>query len=244
LKPLFEKVACREGFTLRESLSGQLMHSQVGPWAEANQVYIAQSEFTGAGPFVIYDVGMGIAANALALIEKWGSKPLRIVSFEKFPESLEMALGMDSEFPFLRKWARVARELLDSRHVRHGNVEWNLAVGDFMSADLGALPKPDLVYFDFYSPSICPELWTEAVFSRLSDASRLITYASNKSVRVAMLLAGFYVGKGSSTSMKLETTLAGSSPVENLLDHQWLESLALSPKGFPMERLRAHPQFS
>jgi tRNA U34 5-methylaminomethyl-2-thiouridine-forming methyltransferase MnmC len=245
LKPLFEKVACQEGFTLRENISGQLMHSQVGPWREANQVYVEQSDLSsGSGPFVLYDVGMGTAANALALIARWdSSRPLRIVSFEKFPESLEMALSLESEFDFLRPWSDVLRRLLDSRYVQHENIEWNLISDDFLTAPMEDFPRPDLVYFDFYSPAVCPELWTTEVFSRVRGARRLVTYASNKSVRVAMLLAGLYVGKGRSTSMKLETTIAGSLPVENLLDREWLESLARSPRGFPLERLREHPQF-
>jgi tRNA U34 5-methylaminomethyl-2-thiouridine-forming methyltransferase MnmC len=249
LKPLFEKVACQEGFTLRESLSGQLMHSQVGPWTEANAVYVDQSKIEVSkkvpSTFVLYDIGMGTAANALALIEKWGDeKPLRIVSFEKYPESLEMALGMESDFPFLKPWKSDLRTLLDSKQIQRGNIEWNLVSDDFVSADFETLPKPDLVYFDFYSPAICPELWTEEVFSRVRETPRLVTYASNKSVRVAMLLAGLYVGKGASTSMKLETTIAGSKPVENLLSRDWVESLERSAKKFPMDRLRAHPQFS
>jgi tRNA U34 5-methylaminomethyl-2-thiouridine-forming methyltransferase MnmC len=243
LKPLFEKVACQEGFTLRESLSGQLMHSQVGPWTEANAVYADQSGLRGEGPLVLYDIGMGTAANALALIARLGSRPLRIISFEKYPESLELALGMESEFPYLQERTVVLHELLDRRHVRFENIEWNLVTEDFLDASLLGFPRPDLVYFDFYSPSVCPELWTEEIFSRLKTAPRLITYASNKSVRVAMLLAGLYVGKGAATSMKLETTVAGSSPVANLLDLDWLESLERSPKDFPMDRLRAHPQF-
>jgi tRNA U34 5-methylaminomethyl-2-thiouridine-forming methyltransferase MnmC len=245
LKPLFEKVACQEGFTLRENISGQLMHSQVGPWREANQVYVEQSDLSsGTDPFVLYDVGMGTAANALALIARWDrARPLRIVSFEKFPESLEMALSLESEFDFLKPWAGVLRELLDKRQVHHENIGWNLVTEDFLQCDFSRLPRPDLVYFDFYSPAVCPELWTTEVFSRVRDARRLVTYASNKSVRVAMLLAGLYVGKGRSTSMKLETTIAGVAPVENLLDHEWLESLARSPKEFPLERLREHPQF-
>lgn len=244
MKPLFEKVACQEGFTLRENISGQLMHSQVGPWREANQVYVDQSDLSGTDPFVLYDVGMGTAANALALIARWDhARPLRIVSFEKFPESLEMALSLESEFDFLKPWSGVMRELLDKGQVHRESIGWNLVTEDFLQCDFSRLPRPDLVYFDFYSPAVCPELWTSEVFSRVRDARRLVTYASNKSVRVAMLLAGLYVGKGAATSMKLETTVAGVAPVENLLDRDWLESLARSPKKFPMDQLRAHPQF-
>ncbi len=246
MKPLFEKVACQEGFTLRENISGQLMHSQVGPWREANQVYVDQSDLSsGTEPFVLYDVGMGTAANALALIARWDrTRPIRIVSFEKFPESLEMALSLESEFDFLKPWSGLMRELLDKGQVHFENIGWNLVTDDFLQCDFSRFPRPDLVYFDFYSPAVCPELWTTEVFSRVRDARRLVTYASNKSVRVAMLLAGLYVGKGRATSMKLETTVAGVAPVENLLDREWLESLARSPKAFPMDQLRAHPQFN
>jgi tRNA U34 5-methylaminomethyl-2-thiouridine-forming methyltransferase MnmC len=229
------------------------MHSQVGPWIEANRVYVDQSDLEkvpeGGEPFVLYDVGMGTAANAIALIEKWralgNTRRLGIISFEKHPEALESALGF--QFDFLQSWKEPLRKLLNHGRVTLPGLEWQLVKGDFLTVDFLKLPCPDLIYFDFYSPASCPELWTEEVFSRLSRSSKLITYASNKSVRAAMLLAGFYVGHGTSTSMKLETTVAGrwsSVGGENPLGRDWLESLARSPKNFPMDRLRAHPQFS
>src|SRR6185437_15235579 len=103
LQPKWELEACDAGdFTLRERDSGQLMHSRIGPWAEANAVYVAQSRFgaeaqTAESWPVLYDVGMGIAANCLAAIAT-GQK-LRIFSFERYPEGLVAALSEREKFP-------------------------------------------------------------------------------------------------------------------------------------------------
>jgi tRNA U34 5-methylaminomethyl-2-thiouridine-forming methyltransferase MnmC len=222
------------------------MHSQVGPWVEANLVYVDQSRLetveAGTTPFVLYDVGMGTAANAVAMIEKWRSlgisRPLKIFSFEKYPDALRAALAF--RFEFLLRWEEVLGNLLLSGETSFAGVQWSLISGDFRNLNLSVLPKPNLIYFDFYAQASCPELWSEEIFRRFDPSARLITYASNKSVRAALLLAGFYVSKGSSTSMKLETTVTDR---DHLLNRDWLESLKRSPKNFPIERLSLHPQF-
>ncbi|MBZ0167065.1 MAG: tRNA (5-methylaminomethyl-2-thiouridine)(34)-methyltransferase MnmD [Candidatus Omnitrophica bacterium] len=57
----------------------------------------------------------------------------------------------------------------------------------------------DLIYFDAFSPSVQPEVWTEDVFKRLFGMCRpravLVTYSSKGAVRRAMAMAGFKVEK-------------------------------------------------
>ncbi len=246
----WEIAPCQEGagFTLLEKESGQLMHSAVGPWVEANQVYVGQSEFDrrSVSPLVIYDVGLGIAANSLAAIEalaESSGRTVEIYSFERHPKALEQALHSPERFEFLRPHVDKLNILLGSGVWSSAEVSWRLLAGDFRAVDLSALPAADLVYFDFYAPAVCPELWTYGVFKKLhskmrvSPASLLITYASNKAVRAAMLLAGFAVGVGVSTSMKAETTVASpvSEGVRRPLPGTWLEGFERSPKQLPID---------
>lgn len=269
ITPGFEIIKCASGFTLRESLSGQLMHSEVGPWVEANTVYVHPSELekrlsakTGA-PLVLYDVGMGTAANAIAAVEASARqrRNLEIYSFEKYPEALRQILSSIDSFPYLSRYREALYTLLQNGAVEIGaHISWKLITGDFRDLDLSSLPKAELIYFDFYSPGTCRELWTQAVFQKLFEKSgpetSLLTYAAGKSVRSAMLLAGFFVGLGPSTEMKRETTIAArnSALLGNPLNSEWLASLERSDKPFPidvskqghaaaLEKIRNHPQF-
>jgi queuine tRNA-ribosyltransferase len=141
-------------------------------------------------------------------------------------------------------------------------LEWNLLPGDFRDLQLVDLPAPDLVYFDFYAPAKCPELWTHAVFKKLyaqmvpKPDSLLITYASNKAIRAAMLLAGFFVGEGAQTSMKLHTTVASPTleALQRPIGADWLKGFECSSKQLPVDwtgsqsdegvrRVREHSQF-
>src|SRR5579885_1384183 len=83
---------CRDGsWTLRDRALNQSMHSEIGAWREAREIYVGPSRLAERlgrpGPaLVIYDLGLGIAANALAALFEWQRPPsprraLRIISF-------------------------------------------------------------------------------------------------------------------------------------------------------------------
>jgi tRNA U34 5-methylaminomethyl-2-thiouridine-forming methyltransferase MnmC len=274
-QPHFEIVKCDTGFTLRESLSGQLMHSSIGPWAEANTVYVEPSNFErrlgvqSDAPLVLYDVGMGTAANVVAVLEKCCTltsarkgRSLEIISFERYPEALAQIVAEGDVFKYLTPYRETLHTLLQNKQVKIGDkISWKLLPGIFQELDLTPLPPADLIYFDFYSPATCPELWTRSLFKKLHEKStpdiNLITYAAGKSARSAMLLAGFFVGTGRSTEMKLETTIAATQieALEKPLTLDWLKSLERSAKPFPldipphhyneaMNTLKRHSQFS
>jgi queuine tRNA-ribosyltransferase len=79
-------------------------------------------------------------------------------------------------------------------------------------------------------------------------------------IRVALLLAGFHVGRGHAAGRKEETTVAANAPtlIEAPLDRRWLERARRSSSAEPLEepvyrraplteatweRLHRHPQF-
>jgi tRNA U34 5-methylaminomethyl-2-thiouridine-forming methyltransferase MnmC len=263
--------------SLRPLGGPEAMHSSIGPWAEAREIYLWGARIaerllaSDASPLVIYDIGMGLAANALAALDAWreappGRRPLRIVSFESAPSGLATALAAPGErFPFLQPWRPALETLLERGRWRADGVDWELRPGDFCAQPLGE-PAAELVFYDFYSPKAAPELWGVECFARVRAALAtpapgrpgplLITYCASTSARAAMLLAGFVVGRGAGTAVKRETTLAAAR-AEDLgepLDEAWLAKLGRSshaePWGWSREereelcrRIRACPQF-
>src|SRR3954464_3026474 len=103
-----------EGFSsIRQISSGEIMHSRTDPIKEARELYVEQSrlaerlrENPTSGPLVLWDVGLGAAANATAAIEgherAMPSRPLSIFSFENDLDPLRLALEHETEFPHLR----------------------------------------------------------------------------------------------------------------------------------------------
>jgi tRNA U34 5-methylaminomethyl-2-thiouridine-forming methyltransferase MnmC len=126
--------------------------------------------------------------------------------------------------------------------------------------------SPHAILFDAFSPAKNPAMWTLPLFTnlfRLLDPARpcnLTTYSRSTMLRVALLLAGFFVGPGVPSGMKEETTVAANclSLLDTPLDRRWLERARRSDSAAPMrepiyrraplsqeswETLRAHPQF-
>ncbi len=256
--------------TLVDTENGQAMHSHIGPTLESNLVYAGQARVedtlnAATAIHVLYDVGMGTAANVIATLERIRAKPtasgtLSIVSFETKPAGLRATLGNLDAFPDLRPWVTPLESLLEKSeahfHVGRVEVHWRLVVGDFY-AHLADAPVPDTLYYDFYAPKFAPELWSLEAFTRLREKigdhpAHLFTYAAATPVRLHLFAAGFYVGGGAPTSAKWETTIASTrfELLENPLSRSWLAKLETSESirgpAFAKARTLAvvHPQWS
>jgi queuine tRNA-ribosyltransferase len=234
--------------TLVEVENGQAMHSRIGPALESRLVYAEQARLeerliSSDRPRVLYDVGMGTGANVIATLDRVRAAPgahgrLQIYSFETKPEGLKVALGNLGAFPILMPWERELTGLHEDGEARFriGAVEvgWRLLVGDFYSRMKEADP-PDTVFFDFYSPTVVPELWSLAGFADLrakigDHPARLYTYSAATPVRLHLLAAGFFVGLGAATGIKTETTIAATrfELLDRPLPESWLEKLRTS----------------
>ncbi len=239
--------------TLVDLANNQSMHSRIGPAEESKLVYAQPSRIESrlsnpTAEVVLYDVGMGTAANVLAVFDlisssRNSSGTLRIFSFEEKPEGLCEALRHLDLFPVLRPWNAQLRDLLlqikkpgSPLRFRIGDVfiEWHLWIGDFYIR-LSDAPPPDFIFFDLYSPKNVSELWSYACFRKIREhlgdhPTVLITYSVATPVRLHLLAAGFYVGSGSRTSVKNETTVASTrlNLLEFPLSKGWLEKLESS----------------
>ncbi|MCX8156657.1 MAG: MnmC family methyltransferase [Verrucomicrobiae bacterium] len=231
--------------SIRAVAAGETFHPVIGPAAEARALYVEQMRLAErlaahAGEFVIWDVGLGGAANALAVLDAARPLPavLRVISFDCTVEPLRFALAHAAELGYLRGREALLHQLATERHIELQeaalSVYWELQVGDFPtllhSPAANTWPKPHLILYDPFSPARNPEMWTLPLFQRLHallDASRpcaMATYSRSTMLRVTWLLAGFFVGTGCATGEKEETTLAATHRelVERPLPAAWL----------------------
>jgi len=134
---------------------GETFHPGIGPVAEAETLYVRQLrlpervEQTG-GEFVLWDVGLGAAANALTAIrlirnhlagqsaaarESRAPKMLRVVSFDRTCDALAFALQHGAELGYVTEHETALAELManHSTLIPDGliKVEWTLQLGFF-----------------------------------------------------------------------------------------------------------------
>ena len=260
---------------IRHIDSGEVMHSVNEPAVEARSLYVEQSRLTDrltvpdTEPLVVWDVGLGAAANAMATIHAVEAMPpgerqrkLLLVSFENDLDSMKLALRHNRWFKHLRHAAPT--QLLNANRWMNadGSIEWVLLSGDFAERKFAA-PAPDIVFFDPFSLKTDGALWTLTSFRELAKicadrSTEIFTYTCSTAVRADMLAAGFYVAKGRATGPKNETTVALSAAAIGkhafeLLDEDWLSRWQRSDAKAPLgaepgdeswpEAISGHAQF-
>lgn len=256
-KPLFEVVTTTAGaVSIRNNAVNEIMHNPVGPWAEANALYIDQSNLRslldGASreEFVLFDVGLGAAANALSALACANSlgvnlRPLRIVSFERDLELLRFALENARHFDHFRGYEEALATLLEKHEWSEGRIRWVLREGDFLECIEREIERPHLIFFDPYSPKVNQDMWTTACFEKIRRVCRepheggtsLFTYSQATRIRTALLKAGFQVGYGLPTGLKEATTQAATdrSLLRSPLGPEWFERWRKSHVRYPFD---------
>jgi queuine tRNA-ribosyltransferase len=249
---------------IRHIDSGELMHSNNAPMDEARSLYVVQSRLVDRltpkpgdqDPMVLWDVGLGAAANAMAAIESYESRiaegaklsDLHIISFENDMDSLRLAIRNNKDFPYLRHPGPAA--ILKAGRWSSKTVpglRWTLLLGDFEeTAPSEEAIAPHLIYFDMFSSKTNGDQWTLQSFQRvfeacLGRATELFTYSRSTAIRAALLASGFYVACGSRTGIKQETTIALTPAMlaeehfdRTLLDTTWLQTWKRSTAKCPI----------
>ena len=249
-------------YSVRSLAAAETFHPVVGPVAEAEALYVNQLKLrerltNHAGEFVIWDVGLGAAANSLTVLRATRDVAcrIRLVSFDHTPEPLEFALQHTGALGYFGGYEERLKELLRAGRVAFQDgpqsVDWGFHLGDFPTlldravanraeSEFGA--PPHAILFDAYSPARNPVMWTLPLFTNLFkmlDPQRpcaMPTYSRSTILRVTLLLAGFYVGVGHATGEKTETTLAANTLalLDEPLDRRWLDRARRSHSAEPM----------
>ena len=268
----FQIVTVQSGArSVRSREFGETFHPVIGPMAEARALHVRGQRLperaaTTDGPFVVWDVGLGAAANAVAVLEACLNRQLEIHSFDRASRPLAFALQHAEELEYLAPFHPAIEALLGEGRAQIGKVEWRFHQGDFgETMHQSGIPAPHAVLYDPYSPATNAEMWTLEHFTRLHarlDPARpclLTNYTRSTAVRVTLMLAGFFVGHGHATGEKDQTTIATNAPglLDAPLPPAWLGRVERSTRSAPLRRenvggpiatddlarLRAHPQF-
>ncbi len=271
---------------MRDTQVGETYHPELGPLEEAQILYIRQcglAERLGAGlPLIIWDAGLGTASNALSAVAAWKTVggQLELHSFDLDTAGVEFVCKGYREhperFPLVGQlceedWALLFSSGDCQMDSAEGQLRWRWHLGDFVSqVQKSAYPfgRPHLIWYDFHSPARQPELWGLSHWKEIrkhcrdgdEGGTRIISHSRSTALRVTLLLAGFFVGRGSAIGSKEETTVAatGLELLDAPLERSWLKRVAsscsaapydgrvTSPSPLPVSlfpEIEAHPQF-
>jgi len=187
-------------YSVRSLAAAETFHPVVGPVAEAQALYVNQLQLreriqNHTGEFVIWDVGLGAAANTLTVLRATRdlASRLRIVSFDHTPEPLEFALQNTAALGYFGGYEDHLKDLLRAGWVifQDGpqSVSWQFHLGDFPTLLAAELERrapsrqvpvhssklaetvlgapPHAILFDAYSPARNPAMWTLPLFANL-----------------------------------------------------------------------------
>lgn len=225
--------------TLADSVTGELMHSGMEPFSQAESLYIEQTRFKkfNKDPLIIWDVGLGAGVNAITAIKNAGDKKLIIESFEITKEPLRLG-------KVIHKDNSIIDEILENGIYKCKGVTWRVLWGDFRDMVKEA-QRPDVIFWDPFSIKTNPIMWeggTLELLTRYGFHQNVIlsTYSSSTRFRGALIGLGWFVGLGVPISERKETTVAGGKEAFKKfgispLPISYLERFKVSHTPFPSD---------
>jgi hypothetical protein len=183
--------------SVRSLADAETFHPVVGPVAEAEALYVNQLRLRErlrdhAGEFVIWDVGLGAAANPLTVLRATRDITchIRLVSFDHTLEPLEFALKHAADLGYFGGYENHLKEFLREHRVTFQaggqSVSWEFHPGDFptlvsqmsrgdgshfLKSEIGGrrseIRPPHVILFDAFSPAKNPAMWTLPLFTNL-----------------------------------------------------------------------------
>lgn len=149
----------------------------------------------------ILEIGFGTGLNALLSLLHKGEKEINYFSLEKYPLNEE-------EFTQLN-YAQQLNAELQPAFLKLHQCEWNHKIEiipefhltkidtDLTIAHFSSFPKFDLVYFDAFAPNKQPEMWTDAIFNKISaqcnTGAIFTTYCAKGDVRRSLQQNGYHM---------------------------------------------------
>ncbi|HEV7349228.1 tRNA (5-methylaminomethyl-2-thiouridine)(34)-methyltransferase MnmD [Telluribacter sp.] len=195
----------------------QHYHSMQGALQESLHVFInlglKPALEPATSPIRIFEMGFGTGLNALLAWQQadYFQRPVEYLGIEAYPVADEEAEGLNFDeitgkcgLAQLHQapWATGVR-LSDHFTFRKEHTTMEGFTTDSVF---------DVIFYDAFSPSAQPELWTEEVFARIAamtrPGGRLVTYSAKGSVRRALDAVGFTVEKHPGPGRKREVVRA------------------------------------
>ena len=192
--------------TLIDTRTGETYHSIHGAIQESEHVFIRAGLdlfCNSASAIHVFEVGFGSGLNAL-LTYLWAEKnkiPVQYQSIELYPISFETVTQLN--YPQLLK---VDKQLFQKMH-QHREEEIIVSGYFTLQKHLKSLDEIrfpdntffDVVFFDAFSPSVLPEMWTEQTFGKIACSMKnggvLTTYSTKGDVKRALKASGFTIEK-------------------------------------------------
>jgi chorismate dehydratase len=225
------------------------MHTLSGAYEEAllKHVYPSGILEVRLKQIHVLDVGFGLGYNILALISECAKKnydgSIKIVSFEKERNRFLQALNRISFNDERDETYSLIKKAYVHGMAHKKNVYITVIFGDARKAvrDIST-PLFDAVFFDPFSPSKNPELWTvdffKEIYRLIKNTGVLTTYSSALQIRKALIDAGFVIGRGPSVGGKREGTLASKTTCIKPFDADELLALRSNSLAVPYRDCR------
>jgi tRNA U34 5-methylaminomethyl-2-thiouridine-forming methyltransferase MnmC len=197
-------------------------HSMHGAVQEAQHVYLQaglEPMLTSTkAPLWVLEIGFGTGLNALLTLQRslTANQPIFYDTIEKNPLSKAVIGQLGAERYILNP------ELLDYQQQLHA-AAWSAPVALTTRFALHKIPGAlqdtmlceetyNVIFFDAFAPEKQPDMWTDAVFAQLYDATApggvLVSYCAKGSFRRSLKAAGWKVEKLAGPPGKREMTRA------------------------------------
>lgn len=204
-----------QGGTLRSGRFGDVYFSKTDGHGETRHVFLdgitAPEIWQGRQRFTIGELGFGTGLNMLAAWDSWRRTAppdarLHFVSVEGFPLSPHDMAAAHDRFPQLAELSRQLRAAyprpvpgFHRLRLDGGRVALTLLYGPVEQMLDGLQARVDAWFLDGFAPSKNPDMWSEAVFSRIARLSvpgaRVATFSAAVAVRQGLSAVGFAVEK-------------------------------------------------
>lgn len=181
-------------------------HSTRGAISESNHVFIQNGlqyvhEQFKLKEISVLEIGFGTGLNAFTtyLYAKENTLKINYQSVEAYPVPLEEASQLNYTKEFLEHEKTVFSQMHQQEWGREELVSdgFTLTKHLCLIEDFTSQQKFDVIYFDAFSPSEQPELWTEVIFKKMYDLLKvngvLVTYCAQGQMKRNMKKAGFKV---------------------------------------------------
>jgi tRNA U34 5-methylaminomethyl-2-thiouridine-forming methyltransferase MnmC len=237
-------------FTLFSSEFGELFHSREGAKSEAVQKYVHATNLVEKAQqprLKLLDICYGLGYNTAAAIETiWKINPTCHIELYGLEIDATVPIAAAAS-PHLDLWAPPTQSILTAlahhHHCQTPKLNATLLIGDARQTLLSLQPfQADAIFFDPFSPQVCPQLWTieffQATAACLAPSGKLATYSCAAATRTALITAGLSIG-----NIPLDTTchrahewsqgtVAAHSPLPNslsIMEQQHLQTRAAVP---------------